>query len=59
MGLAGVTQWIECWPVKQRVTGLIPGQGTCITKLKNKLMFLSLSFSLKSISKKIFKVFSG
>ena len=22
--LAGVAQWIECWPVNQRVTGSIP-----------------------------------
>ena len=26
--LAGVAQWIECQPVNQRVTGLIPSQGT-------------------------------
>ena len=26
--LAGVGQWIECWPVNQRLTGLIPSQGT-------------------------------
>ena len=26
--LAGVAQWIECWPVNQRVTGSIPSQGT-------------------------------
>ena len=26
--LAGVAQWIECWPVNQRVTGLSPSQGT-------------------------------
>ena len=28
--LAGVAQWIECWPVNQRVAGLIPSQGTCL-----------------------------
>ena len=28
--LAGVTLWIECRPVNQKVTGLIPGQGTCL-----------------------------
>ena len=28
--LADVLQWIECWPVKQRVTSLIPSQGTCL-----------------------------
>ena len=26
--LADVTQWIECQPVKQGVTGSIPRQGT-------------------------------
>ena len=26
--LASVAQWIEHWPVNQRVTGLIPSQGT-------------------------------
>ena len=28
--LAGVAQWIERQPVNQRVTGLIPSQGTCL-----------------------------
>ena len=28
--LAGVTQWIECWPRNQKVDGLIPCQGTCL-----------------------------
>ena len=28
--LAGVARWIECWPVNQRVAGLIPSQGTCL-----------------------------
>ena len=28
--LADVAQWIEHWPVNQRVTGLIPSQGTCL-----------------------------
>ena len=28
LALAGVAQWIECGPVNQRVTGLIPSQGT-------------------------------
>ena len=28
--LAGVAQWIECWPVNQRVSGLIPSEGTCL-----------------------------
>ena len=28
--LAGVAQWIECWPANRKVTGSIPGQGTCL-----------------------------
>ena len=28
--LAGVAQWTECPPANQRVTGLIPSQGTCL-----------------------------
>ena len=28
--LAGVAQWIEYWTANQRVTGLIPSQGTCL-----------------------------
>ena len=28
--LAGVAQWIEHWPVSQKVTGSIPCQGTCL-----------------------------
>ena len=28
--LAGVAQWTEHGPVNQRVTGLIPSQGTCL-----------------------------
>ena len=30
LALAGVAQWIECWPVNQRVAGSIPSQGTCL-----------------------------
>ena len=30
LALAGVAQWIECGPVKQKVAGLIPSQGTCL-----------------------------
>ena len=26
LALAGVAQWIECWPVNHRVTSLIPSQ---------------------------------
>ena len=26
--LAGLAQWIECWPVNQKVAGSIPSQGT-------------------------------
>ena len=29
--LAGVAQWIECWPAKQKVSGSIPSQGTCLS----------------------------
>ena len=28
--LVGVAQWIECWPVNQKVTGSIPHEGTCL-----------------------------
>ena len=28
--LAGVAQWIECWPADQRVASSIPSQGTCL-----------------------------
>ena len=49
----GVAQWVECWPVNQRVSGSIPSQGTCLgCGLRgNPLMFLShidvsLPFSL-------------
>ena len=28
--LAGVAQWIECWPANQKVAGWIPSQGTCL-----------------------------
>ena len=28
--LAGVTQWIECLPLNQRVAGSILTQGTCL-----------------------------
>ena len=30
MALAGVAQWIERWPANQRVTSLIPSQGTSL-----------------------------
>ena len=30
IALAGVTQWIECQPVNQRVPSSIPSQGTCL-----------------------------
>ena len=30
VALAGVAQWIEHWPVNQKVTSLIPGQDTCL-----------------------------
>ena len=28
--LVGVAQWIEGWPVNQRVAGSIPSEGTCL-----------------------------
>ena len=28
--MAGVAQWIECWPTNQRVAGSVPSQGTCL-----------------------------
>ena len=28
--MAGVAQWIECWPENQRVMGSIPSLGTCL-----------------------------
>ena len=28
--LAGVAQWIECWPVNQWVAGSVPSRGTCL-----------------------------
>ena len=30
LALAGVAQWIECWPANQRVTGSILSQDTCL-----------------------------
>ena len=30
LALTDEAQWIEHWPVNQRVTGLIPSQGTCL-----------------------------
>ena len=29
--LVGMAQWIECWPMNQKVDGLIPSQGTCLS----------------------------
>ena len=26
-----MAQWIECWPVNQRVAGSIPSQDTCLS----------------------------
>ena len=28
--VAGVGYWVECQPVNQKITSLIPGQGTCL-----------------------------
>ena len=54
--LAGVAQWIECWPTIQRVTGSIPSQAhaSVVGQVPSRgrvrdnhtLMFLSLSFFL-------------
>ena len=30
LSMAGVAQWIEHMPANQRVTSLIPSQGTCL-----------------------------
>ena len=30
LALAGVAQWIECWPANQGVMGLMPTQDTCL-----------------------------
>ena len=47
---AGMAQFIECHPRKQKVASLIPRQGTCLGyghKRGNQLMFLShISVSL-------------
>ena len=59
LALAGVVQWIECWPVTQRVATWIPSQGTCLgcrpgtpsgghARGNHMLMLLSLSFSFPS-----------
>ena len=67
MALAGVAQWIECWPVNQRVTCLIPSQGTCLgcgpdhvpsrghARGKHTRMFLVLSPFLPPFPSKINK----
>ena len=54
--LAGIALWIEHGPEKQRVTGVIPSQGTCLgvgqvpsrgrARSNHTLMFLTLSLSL-------------
>ena len=50
--LAGVAQWIECWPENHRVTSSIPSQGTCLgggcARGNHTWMFLSFLFSLPS-----------
>ena len=30
LALAGIAQWIECWPANQRVVASIPSQGACL-----------------------------
>ena len=66
IALAGVAQWIECWLANQRVTDLIPNQGTCLgySHVPRRgspwgnptLMFLSLSFSPLPLSLKTNKI---
>ena len=63
--LAAVAQWIECRPVNQRVTGLIPvrahawvaGQVPSWRCMRGNhtLMGLALSFSISPLSLKIHK----
>ena len=58
IALAGVAEWIECQPMNQSVTSLIPSQGTAwvVDQVPSRgcvrgnytLMFLFLSFSLLS-----------
>ena len=55
---AGIAQWVEHGPMNQRVTSLIPSQGTCLgcsqvpsrghARGNHTLTFLFLSFSLPS-----------
>ena len=56
--LSGVAQWIECWTMKQKVTGLISSEGTYLSCSpgflgggsvtgNHTLMFLSLPLCLK------------
>ena len=30
IAVVGVAQWIECWPLNQKVTSSIPTEGTCL-----------------------------
>ena len=68
VALAGVAQWIECQTANQKVTGLIPSQGTCLgcgpgTQYspceRQRYIDVSLSLSLFPfpLSVKIYKVF--
>ena len=63
-----MAQCIDCWPVNQRVTGLIPSQDTCLgcrlggnpLSFSHTLMFLNLSFFLPStLSKNRYNYFSS
>ena len=53
--LAGVAQWIECRPAKQRASRSIPSQSTCLgcsgTRGNHTLMFLSLLLPPLRLSK--------
>ena len=59
IAVVGVAQWIECWPLNQKVTSSIPTEGTCLgcgpggvmqeatdQCISCTLMFLSLSISV-------------
>ena len=66
IALAGVARWTECWPVSQRVSGSVPGQGTCLgcgldpqwgcVRGNHTVMFLSLFLPPFSLQNKINKI---
>ena len=61
MALAGVAPWVEHQPANQKVTGLIPGQGTCLGCRPGPQLGVcerspSLHLSLKIINKQTNKI---